>query len=398
MNHQRLIPLEAMRGLAAIIVLVHHVLLGFSPYVSGLLPQARNANSFVGEWYFFLFNGTSSVTFFFTLSGFVLCWSYFNSGDKSDLLKAFFKRWPRLAGLVLITCLSSYVIFKLGFYYYEPASLISNSTWLLNFGCPTPYCTDGWAIRFEPSLLDAFTQGLTTFFTGNSTYNTNLWTMKLEFIGSIVVFLIAAFISLVLSFNYLVTASIIFLIWALSVNPYLVPFIAGIFLSAIVAKYKTKINLRFALSLLIVGVYLLSYLIPEKDFSWVTLIQYPSLIADNIRIIINTIASVLIIFSIMANDLIFNKINGRFFSFLGKLSFPLYLVHTLVICSISSFSYITMHHYGYKDELIFIITFLITLSSSIMVSLPLIYMDSFWLKKINKIASMLFNKTNPLIK
>jgi peptidoglycan/LPS O-acetylase OafA/YrhL len=222
--------------------------------------------------------------------------------------------------------------------------------------------------------------------------------MKLEFIGSIVVFLIAAFISLVLSFNYLVTASIIFLIWALSVNPYLVPFIAGIFLSAIVAKYKTKISLRFALSLLIVGVYLLSYLIPEKDFSWVTLIQYPSLIADNIRIIINTIASVLIIFSIMANDLIFNKINGRFFSFLGKLSFPLYLVHTLVICSISSFSYITMHHYGYKDELIFIITFLITLSSSIMVSLPLIYMDSFWLKKINKIASMHFNKTNPLIK
>ena len=52
MNHQKLIPLEAMRGLAAIIVLIHHVLLGFAPYISGLLPQARNANSFVGEWYF----------------------------------------------------------------------------------------------------------------------------------------------------------------------------------------------------------------------------------------------------------------------------------------------------------------------------------------------------------
>jgi peptidoglycan/LPS O-acetylase OafA/YrhL len=70
MNHQKLIPLEAMPGLAAIIVLIHHVLLGFAPYISGLLPQARNTNSFVGEWYFFLFNGTSSVTFFFTLSGF----------------------------------------------------------------------------------------------------------------------------------------------------------------------------------------------------------------------------------------------------------------------------------------------------------------------------------------
>ena len=394
MNHQKLIPLEAMRGLAAIIVLIHHVLLGFAPYISGLLPQARNANSFVGEWYFFLFNGTSSVTFFFTLSGFVLCWSYFNSGDKSNLLKAFFKRWPRLAGLVLITTLSSHLIFKLGLYYYEPASLISKSTWLLNFGCPAPYCTNGWAIRFEPSFIDAFTQGLTTFFTGSFSYNTNLWTMKLEFIGSIAVFLIAAFISLILSFNYLVTASIIFLIWALSVNPYLVPFIAGIFLSAILAKYKTRVGFYSALSLVIIGVYLLSYLIPEKDFAWVALIQYPSLIADNIRIIINTIASVLIIFSIMTNDFIFNKLNGKLFSFLGKLSFPLYLVHTLVICSISSFSFITMHQYGYTDELVLIITFLITLLSSIIISLPLIYIDSFWLKKINHISGKLFKITN----
>lgn len=394
MNHQKLIPLEAMRGLAALIVLIHHVLLGFAPYISGLLPQARNANSFVGEWYFFLFNGTSSVTFFFTLSGFVLCWSYFNSGDKSNLLKAFFKRWPRLAGLVLITTLSSHLIFKLGLYYYEPASLISKSTWLLNFGCPAPYCTNGWAIRFEPSLIDAFTQGLTTFFTGSFSYNTNLWTMKLEFIGSIAVFLIAAFISLILSFNYLVTASIIFLIWALSVNPYLVPFIAGIFLSAILAKYKTRVGFYSALALMIIGVYLLSYLIPEKDFAWVALIQYPSLIADNIRIIINTIASVLIIFSIMTNDFIFNKLNGKLFSFLGKLSFPLYLVHTLVICSISSFSFITMHQYGYTDELVLIITFLITLLSSIIISLPLIYIDSFWLKKINHISGKLFKITN----
>ena len=394
MNHQKLIPLEAMRGLAAIIVLIHHVLLGFAPYISGLLPQARNANSFVGEWYFFLFNGTSSVTFFFTLSGFVLCWSYFNSGDKSNLLKAFFKRWPRLAGLVLITTLSSHLIFKLGLYYYEPASLISKSTWLLNFGCPAPYCTNGWAIRFEPSFIDAFTQGLTTFFTGSFSYNTNLWTMKLEFIGSIAVFLIAAFISLILSFNYLVTASIIFLIWALSVNPYLVPFIAGIFLSAILAKYKTRVGFYSALAQMIIRVYLLSYLIPEKDFAWVALIQYPSLIANNIRIIINTIASVLIIFSIMTNDFIFNKLNGKLFSFLGKLSFPLYLVHTLVICSISSFSFITMHQYGYTDELVLIITFLITLLSSIIISLPLIYVDSFWLKKINHISSKLFKITN----
>lgn len=394
MNHNRLIPLEAMRGLAAIIVLIHHVLLGFAPYISGLLPQARSADSLVGKWYFFLFNGTSAVTFFFTLSGFVLCWAYFNSGDRHQLLKAFFKRWPRLVGLVLITTLASYLIFKLGFYYYHPASLISNSTWLANFGCPTPYCPDGWAIGFDPSLFEAFTQGITTFFTGNSSYNTNLWTMQQEFIGSIVVFLMAAFIALILSFNYLFSAAIIFSVWALSINPFMVPFVAGLFVSAIITKHKTKLALHYALLMMITGIYLLSYLIPEKDFAWVAHLQYPRLIVDNIRIIINTIASVLIIFAIMSNDFIFNKLNGRLFAFLGKLSFPLYLVHTLVICSISSLGFMTMHHYGYAHEQILIVTFLITIVSSIIICMPLIYIDALWLNKINHIVSKRYPPTS----
>lgn len=387
MNHSRLIPLEAMRGMAAIIVLIHHVLLGFAPYVSGLLPQARNADSLVGKWYFFLFNGTSAVTFFFTLSGFVLCWAYFNSGDQSQLLKAFFKRWPRLVGLVLVTTLASYLLFKLGFYYYQPAAMISKSTWLANFGCPAPYCTVGWAANFEPNLFDAIAQGLTTFFTGHSSYNTNLWTMQQEFIGSIVVFLIAAFIALILSFNYLFSAAIIFLVWALSFNPFMVPFVAGIFLSAVIARDKTKLALHHALLMMLIGVYLLSYLIPEKDFAWVALIQVPGLVADNMRIVINTVASVLIIYAIMSNDFIYNKINGKLFAWLGKLSFPLYLVHTLVICSISSLSFMSLQHYEFAHEHILMAMFLITLCSSIIISLPLIYMDGFWLKKINRAVS-----------
>jgi peptidoglycan/LPS O-acetylase OafA/YrhL len=167
----------------------------------------------------------------------------------------------------------------------------------------------------------------------------------------------------------------------------MLPFVAGIFTSAMIAKHKTKLALHYALLMMITGIYLLSYLIPEKDFAWVAHLQYPRLIVDNIRIIINTIASVLIIFAIMSNDYIFNKLNGKFFAFLGKLSFPLYLVHTLVICSISSLGFMTMHHYGYAHEQILIITFLITLVTSIIICLPLIYMDTLWLNKINRMVS-----------
>lgn len=391
MDQKKLIPLEAMRGFAAIIVLIHHFLLGFAPFTSGLLPQSRNEDSLVGQWYFFLFNGTSSVTFFFTLSGFVLCWSYFNSLDKNHLLKSFFKRWPRLSGLVVITTLSSYIMFKLGLFYYEPASSISNSSWLLNFGCPEPFCKDGWAVGYQANFVDAFLQGFTTFFSGDASYNTNLWTMKIEFIGSIITFVIAAFISLILSFDYLVVAFIIFSIWALSINIIFLPFIVGIFLSAVIAKYKTKVCFPIAFLFITIGIYLLSYLIPEKDFAWVAHINYLDISADKLRVIINTLASTLIIFSIMANELIFSKINGRISLFLGKLSFPLYLVHTLVICSVSSFVFILMHRYIYSDLMIFITTFFVTLLSSVIISLPLIYIDDFWLRNLNDVTRKLFH-------
>jgi peptidoglycan/LPS O-acetylase OafA/YrhL len=170
----------------------------------------------------------------------------------------------------------------------------------------------------------------------------------------------------------------------------MVPFVAGIFLSAVIARHKTKLALHHALLMMVIGVYLLSYLIPEKDFAWVALIQAPGLIADNMRIIINTVASVLIIYAIMSNDFIYNKINGKPFAWLGKLSFPLYLVHTLVICSISSLSFMSLQHYEFAHEHILMAMFLITLCSSIIISLPLIYMDGFWLKKINRAVSKLY--------
>lgn len=213
----RLIPLEASRGMAASIVIAHHFFLGFVPDYEP---------SIIGRWYYVFVNGTGAVHFFFVLSGFVLCWAYFNSGDVNRLKEGFFKRLPRLAGPVLLTTIASFFLFYFGAYYFEGASKISGSTWLASFG---------GALRpdFQPSLYEAIKQGLTTFVTGYANYNINLWTMKPEFIGSIIVFMAAAFITIVLSFNYLAITFLIFAIWAFGVYPDIFPFIAGIFLSRI---------------------------------------------------------------------------------------------------------------------------------------------------------------------
>jgi peptidoglycan/LPS O-acetylase OafA/YrhL len=107
--NRRLIPLEATRGIAAIIVLIHHFYLAFMP----LKKEAME-----GHWYYIFFNGTGAVYFFFVLSGFVLCWSYFHTGNLNLLKVALFKRLPRLAAPVLITTCTSFMLFYFGLYFW----------------------------------------------------------------------------------------------------------------------------------------------------------------------------------------------------------------------------------------------------------------------------------------
>ncbi len=374
----RLIPLEASRGVAAIIVLMHHFFLGFAPWITGFLPAAKNDSSLIGHWYFVFFNGNGAVNFFFVLSGFVLCWGYFKTGEVRKLKIAFLKRLPRLMAPVLITVLISYLLFRFGLYYFYEASKISGSPWLATFAYA------GWTPEFQPSLLKAMAQGITPFVTDNASYNTNLWTMKPEFIGSIAVFMLGAFISLVLSFRYLFIGFILFSIWALSAYNYLFPFVVGIFLSAVLVKHELKVRLPIALSLITLGLYLLGYSIPEQHYLWVSYISH-SAWADNSQVILNSLGAGLVIISIMCNLQIYASINGRFCNYLGQLSFPLYLVHTLVICSLSSFVYLFLKHQDYSNKMILIALLGLTFAASLLAAIPLVYFDKFWLKLTNQV-------------
>lgn len=160
MSGSRLIPLEATRGIAALIVIVHHFFLGFAPQVTGLLPELRTPSSIIGNWYYVFFSGDAAVNFFFVLSGFVLCWSYFHSKDQASLKRSIIKRWPRLAGPVLVTTMVSYCLFKLDAFHFSEAAQLTKSPWLATFAFA------GWTPEFEPNIFKAMIQGLTTFFQG----------------------------------------------------------------------------------------------------------------------------------------------------------------------------------------------------------------------------------------
>lgn len=351
--------------MAAFIVLVHHFFLGFSPATTGLLPATRRADSMIGQPYFAFFNGTGAVGFFFTLSGFVLCWSYFNQEDQGKLRLAFLKRFPRLAGVVTLTTVLSWSFFKLGLYQFDGAAKVSGSPWLAAFA------SAGWTPAFHPS-----------FFSGESQYNTNLWTMQQEFFGSMVVYMLAPFIATVLGYRYRVYAVIVLSLSALYYSQYILPFVAGTFLSSYLAKKKVAIPTFTCLLMICAGLYLLGYMIPEKSYNWVALLPAPR--AHQIGM--HTLGALSIIFATMANRSVFNRLTGRFFRFLGQLSFPLYLVHTLVICSLSSWVYLQMSARGSDTTSTLLVTFAVTAVGSIIASVPLWRFDDWWVGRVNAIA------------
>src|SRR4029077_119189 len=139
------IPLEALRGLASVVVVLMHAMYGFFPSRAGIFPKFDQSEAINGEWWFFLLNGNSAVFFFFVLSGYVLTKTSIENAEPTLLIRGAIKRWPRLAAPVLVTTIASYGLFVSGLYSYEAAGAITDSPWLATFAY-------AYEVPFSPSI------------------------------------------------------------------------------------------------------------------------------------------------------------------------------------------------------------------------------------------------------
>ena len=113
---RKLMELEALRGVAAVIVLFHHFLLVVAPRLHGRnFPDDPIA--LVRMPLFALVNGSAAVAIFFVLSGFVLTYHAMERRDWGQLLAGVAKRWPRLVPLVVIVNVASAIFVMLGLYH-----------------------------------------------------------------------------------------------------------------------------------------------------------------------------------------------------------------------------------------------------------------------------------------
>lgn len=163
--------LEGLRGLACLIVVLDHC-------VNSFLPEARFTNfdgRFSGIYRMiassplnFIYSGATPVLLFFILSGFVLSKKFIETGDGKILVRGSMKRYFRLLGPVLTSSLAMYVSIK----YAASIGMLDASQYTLS-----------------NTLYQSF---IGAFIDTKPLINSPLWTMRFEFIGSLIVFALLA--------------------------------------------------------------------------------------------------------------------------------------------------------------------------------------------------------------
>lgn len=176
---------DGLRGLTALTVFFAHFFVAFFPrgfdhLYPGLQtsPATDGAIEHVLRMPFIsvLWNG-NFVCIFFVLSGYVLSQPYYFGNRLDALRERHLKRYLRLGIPLALSVLIGYVLMRLGWFWnHAAASTVSHSDWLNSY------------FAFKPGFFDALRDAsYRAILLGFDRYNPPLWTMKIEFIGSLII-------------------------------------------------------------------------------------------------------------------------------------------------------------------------------------------------------------------
>lgn len=312
---------------------------------------------------YWLINGTGAVNFFFILSGFVLTRKYYKTFSIVNLISSAIKRLPRLWLPAGISMLVGAAILIYASQLHIAASRLTHSAWLANFAyAELPQN------QFFPSFSDAVKESFLLFFKpGNSYYNSSLWTMIWEFRGSLLVFLLVYIRSMLLKRDRVFIVlhfflAIICIVWK---EFYLyLPFLIGSFL-AFIHTQKPEI---FLLSRPLVAVLVIITIFGFSGDKWIFI----------------TVASTTAIILLLGVPSLEQRLSTPIGLFLGRLSFPIYLVHSLVILSVTSFAYTSFVGMGLPVWIVIFLCFILTWGVSLFAAWPFMVLEKIWVPTINR--------------
>jgi peptidoglycan/LPS O-acetylase OafA/YrhL len=377
-QHPKLAELDGLRGLAALVVVLWHFAFAFIPERIGIIAPFNPTDGLVGSPAFALIDGPGAVILFFVLSGFVLPLAYFRSGQIDVVLRAAAKRWFRLVGLTVLAAVGSCLLLRFGLYYYREAAAFTQSDWLAGFGGGD---VDG---QLQPSLSAAVLEGAVfAFLRDNNVYDPVLWTMRDELFGSLMTFGLS-----VMLWRRSVAFGIALLVAAATatqfVDPRLVAFVAGLALSWLHAQGRLPISGKLAVAFLLLGVMLFGYLEPRGLYAPFAFMQDSSGWRYD-RIWLHTIGSVLLILGLLGSETAGRLLASAGGRLLGRLSFPVYLFHFPIICSLSCWLFLSVRP-AIPHQAALAVAAAGTIPVLLMVGYAFAWVDEVWLAQVNRVA------------
>lgn len=314
---------DGLRGFASLAVFFSHVFIAFFPVAFvPWIPGVAKADAPAGvldtllslPLVSTLWNGSSAVSVFFVLSGYVLCKRFVDTQSIDVVRSLASRRYLRLGMPVACSILLAWVIAKAGWIHASEVAALSGSDWLNWLSMDGLTFTDAVRDAAYGALLD-----------GTSRFNGVLWTMRIELIGSFMTF----------AYSLLATRGVqraiiwsVLLFLAVFLSPANWPHYLAFLLGALLAQRPVQVKRPLAWAAVLLALYLGGFSTNEIYAPFRALPMDPQVI----RSLLGACAGALTLIAVhagMGRALLECSVG----QFLGRISYALYLVHTPIILS-----------------------------------------------------------------
>jgi peptidoglycan/LPS O-acetylase OafA/YrhL len=370
---------NGLRGLAVLNVAVAHFIAAFLPMLlhknyPSIFAENNDPSTLFeiisSPIFSILYNGHFAVLIFFVLSGYVLTIPYFKDSDELLIKKRLWGRYLRLNIPIAAAITLSYLVYRSGFYSNILASEISGSSnWLKNY------------FPYGVSLLTTVNEAAYgSIFLGEGTLVPPLWIFGNLFIGSI--YLLLFYLSKPQKNTLLAFfAAFLFL--------YVIHRAASIYFMAIfLGSYLNSITFgkKWNCFLFLVGFYFGAFQFRCHIYDFLPSIQLLNIEIWDKKTFYNTVGAIFLTAAVING---FGKkiFESSFFQFLGDISFSFYLIHFIVLCSLSSTIYIRLP----QTNVVILINLIAYIASCFFVSkIFQIYVDKPAINLSHKFSSYIF--------
>lgn len=257
-----------------------------------------------------LFNGHFAVVIFFVISGYVL--AQHAPGDYSRIRSRFWARYLRLNIPIAAACLLSWLFLINGAYSHVEAGQASGSAWLGRYVNSDVGVQDLARILFTGGIL------------GDGTLIPPLWTLKVEFVGSLLLLATLALAPPGREKISLVAVACFLLLFQPADFVYFLCIFAGAALNSVGTSRPAAIILA-ALGLLL-GAF-------QPDIGFYSMLPP---VTEHPKDFYNAVGAVCIVAGVCRAHVFSHLFESAPIRYLGRISYALYLVHFISLCSVAS--------------------------------------------------------------